>query len=543
MCQDKSPKRKGTNHLDQKAHKEDHINWSRRSFLHTIGLAGAASVGLNFIPATGLYGFPLASALGGEFSDRKLVLIRLKGGNDGLNTFVPLYSYDTYRSFRPTLHHQERELIQLNDQFAMPSAMTPLESLWQEGKMRVINSVGYPDHNLSHFTGADIMASGNNDADNNGDGWLARYYTTLNPDYIENPLSAPPAVKIGGPTSILFNDVDKVDISANFASAERLEELALTGDVFNNTLAPDNCYYGEQVLFLRTIANAASIYSQAIFDAYNNSETAAEYGTSLGDQLKLVARLIKGGLNTQLYLVTLDGFDTHVSQNNASNHLGLLENLSHAVRDFYADLGDRAGEVLSMTYSEFGRRVMENGFSGTDHGTALPIMMFGPALEGSDTHGKNPDLEDLDESGNLKFGTDFRSIYATILENWFCIEPNLVNEILGDSYARLTDIGINCLTTNTESISIPNRFDHSISTLGGGQYQVNFHLQSGTDIKLGLYSISGKKIKLVNSQYYHQGRHSIPFSIAELNVGLVPMVYAIEVNGKRFAGKFMASSR
>ena len=541
MC-DNTKQRKGAQHIDEQAHEVDHRTWSRRNFMQTIGLAGATSISLNFIPAAGVFGFPLAPLLNGEFSDRKLVLIRLKGGNDGLNTFVPLYEYDLYRNFRPTLHHPESELIGLNNDFAMPNAMNRLKPLWDQGKMRIINSVGYPEHNLSHFTGADIMASGNNDLNNNGDGWLARYYTLLNPDYIENPATDPPAIKIGGPTSILFNDINKVDISANFASASRLEELAQTGNTFDNTLAPDNCYYGEQVLFLRTIANAASIYGRSIFDAYNNSQSSAEYGTSLGEQLKLVARLIKGGLKTQLYLVTLDGFDTHVGQNKSADHLGLLENLSNAVDDFYVDLGEQGNEVLSMTYSEFGRRVMENGFSGTDHGTSLPVMLFGPTLEGSDTHGKNPDLNDLDMAGNLKFGTDFRSIYATILEHWLCINPNQVDEILGQSYQRLTDIGISCLATSTTNRNEPSNFQHHIAPLGNGQYEINFNLAKSADVGVDIVTISGKRIKRIESRYFHQGNQSINFSIADLQVNLVPMVYILQLNGRRYAAKFMASS-
>ena len=484
MCQDKT-QRQGADLKDKKAHMEDHQSWSRRNFLQTIGLAGATSFSLNAMPLTGLFGFPLAGALNDELTDRKLVLIRLKGGNDGLNTIVPLYNYDLYRNFRPSLGHLESDLLNLNEDFAIPTAMSDIKPLWDNGQMRVVNSVGYPNHNLSHFTGADIMASGNNNVGENGDGWLARYYTNLNPDYIENPSSAPPAIKIGGPTSILFNDENKVDISANFATAENLTELVETGAIYNNTTAPDDCYYGEQVLFLRTIANAASIYSTAIFEAYNNSVTEAEYTSSLGEQLKLVARLIKGGLQTQLYLVTLDGFDTHVGQNGVANHKGLLEDLSKAVNDFYLDLnlGNKDNEVLSMTYSEFGRRVMENGFSGTDHGTALPVMLFGPALEGSDTHGKNPDLNDLDTAGNLKFGTDFRSIYATILENWLCISPELVDQILGDSYERLNDLGFDCMATSINPQVRLTSFKHAITPLGGGQYQLNIELIPEKSVK------------------------------------------------------------
>lgn len=544
MCNHKHPQRPGTDLSNSEAHSADHKSWNRRNFLQTIGLAGATGFSMSGLPLTSLFSAPLANALDGE-SNRKLVLIRLKGGNDGLNTFIPLYAFDSYREARPTLAHDANSLINLTDNFAMPSAMQALTNMWDAGKMRVVNSVGYPNHNLSHFTGADIMASGSSDPGTNTDGWLARYYTDQNPDYIENPGTFPPAIKIGGPSSILFNDADSVDISANFASAEQLNDLAQTGTVFNNQLAPDDCYYGEQVLFLRTIANAASIYSNAIFEAYNNAITEAEYGSSLGDQLKLVARLIKGGLPTQFYLVTLDGFDTHVSQNTAGDHLGLLTDLSMAVNAFYEDLanGGVDGDVLSMTYSEFGRRVEENGFSGTDHGTALPIMFFGPALEGAGFHGLAPDLSDLDETGNLRFGTDFRAIYATILQEWLCLAPDVVDEILGGSYQRLTDIGISCNVTSIIEPVQHRKPLHRLATLGNGQYQILLELPQAGRIKIELLTIAGQQIQVVADRYFHKGSYRIPFSLSHLHVELSPMVYVIHGIGKRQLGKFIASSR
>ena len=544
MCQHNSPQRKGTDLSDSKAHQEDHNSWSRRNFLQTIGLAGAASFSLNMLPLTGLYGFPLATAIAGGTDSRKLVLIRLKGGNDGLNTIVPLYAYDEYARLRPTLKHPEANLVSLNDKFAIPNVMSDLMSLWESDSMRVINSVGYPNHNLSHFTSADIMGSGNNNVSENGDGWLARYYTSINPDYINNPPDVPPAIKIGGPTSVIFNDENKIDISANFSTADKLSEVAETGVIYNNNIAPDDCYYGEQVLFLRTIANAASRYSQAIFDAYNNGTNDIEYTSSLGEQLQLVARLIKGGLPTQLYLVTLDGFDTHVGQNGGGNHLGLLENLSTAVNQFYQDLAvsDKDEEVLSMTYSEFGRRVEENGISGTDHGTALPVMLFGPSLEGSDTHGKDPDLSDLDQAGNLLFGTDFRSIYATILENWLCLDPAKVDEVLGESYDRLTDIGIACTTTSTTNVQAISPLSTNLLTQGGGQYALQFDLPQGSNVRIELVTMGGQSIMNISRRYYHQGNHTINFSLSHLGVELAPMVYVIRAGGQVVSRQFLGSS-
>ncbi|MEM6397726.1 MAG: DUF1501 domain-containing protein [Bacteroidota bacterium] len=541
----KKSNRRGLDLSNHGAHEQDHQSWSRRSFLRTIGLAGATSVGISSLPLTGLYGFPLASLLSQVEGDRKLVLIRLKGGNDGLNTIVPLYAYDEYANARPNVRHQMSELIGLNDNFAMPNVMQSLEGLWAEDQMRVVNSVGYPDHNLSHFTGSDIIASGNSDPDENANGWLARYYNLVDPDYRIDPPDVPPAIKIGGPTSILFNDEEGIDISANFATPEGLEELASTGRLFDDQNAPDTCYYGDQVIFLRTVANAAYRYSSALFEAYTNGENGLEYTSSLGEQLRLVARLIKGGLSTQLYLVTLDGFDTHVAQNNT--HLDLLTNLSDAIRQFYQDLAltGHDEEVLTMTYSEFGRRVSENGVSGTDHGAAMPVMLFGPPLNGSGTHGQNPDLEDLDISGNLKFGTDFHSLYATVLENWFCINPDDVDSILGGTYDRLPELGLQC---SPNSISNPTSQGTAIQSrihpLGGGRYRISLYMPKGAQMKISLYTLSGQNITTITDAYYSYGPQQIDFSLAAYPIELQTLVYTIQVNGSRpVAKKFVGSSR
>lgn len=537
----KQPNRPGTDLSDRSAHRADHQTWSRRGFMKMLGLAGASSVASGMLPVASLFAAPLTAALG-EGGERKLVLIRLKGGNDGLNTFVPLYQYGDYAAVRPTLGHSTNDLLNLNENFAVPTAMQSVQPLWTGGKMRVVNSVGYPDHNLSHFTSSDIMASGSADTADNSDGWLARYFVSQNPDYIQNPCPFPPAVKIGGPTSVVFNDSNSIDISANYSNVEQLNTLLETGSAFDNVNAPDDCYHGEQVVFLRTVANAASLYGTAVFDAYNSSETQADYGTgnNLAEQLKLVARLIKGGLETQFYLVTLDGFDTHVSQNGGGNHLGLLEQVSTAVAAFNEDLaaGDREQDVLSMTYSEFGRRVEENGFSGTDHGTAMPVMLFGSALEGSDFHGTAPDLNALDETGNLQFGTDFRSLYATVLQDWLCLDAAAVDEVLGESYPRLDDLGFSCNTVPVFDIPVaPVRLQHRMVSRGGGQYKIILDLPGG-HLKIELFTIGGMRIGTPADGHFLGGRQEIDFSLSHLPVARIPLVYTVQHKGQRASGKF-----
>ena len=537
--------RPGTDLRDPAAHQRDHQRHSRRSFLRNIGLAGAGAVSLGSLPLTALRGFPLASMLGANGQqDRKLVLIRLKGGNDGLNTVVPLYAYNAYTGARPTLAHAPADLFDLNADYALPTSMQPLAALWDSDRMRVVNSVGYENHNLSHFTGADIMASGSSNVNENGDGWLARYYVSENPDYRTDPSDAPPAIKIGGPTSILFNDADKVDISANFATPQGLEELAQSGRRFDDLTAPDDCYHGDQVLFLRSVANAAYRYSSSIFDAYAAGSNGVDYTSSLGDQLRLVARLIKGGLPTQLYLVTLDGFDTHVGQSGA--HADLLDDLSLAVRQFYDDLALDGSDqdVLTMTYSEFGRRVQQNATGGTDHGAALPVLLFGPALGGSGTHGTPPDLLDLDSTGNLKPGTDFRALYATVLENWFCLPPDEVDAVLGTPYERLPELGLECGTVNTTRPGpVADTLPTSLVPLGGGRYRLRFELPRPAAVQADLLGIDGRHLQRLAVGRYAAGEQFVDFALDGRAPELATYVYRLRVSGVgTVARQFVGSS-
>lgn len=532
--------RRGTTLADGRAHAADHKRYGRRNFLRTLGLAGAGSVALSTLPGTGLYGFPLAQALLDGGSNRKLVLIRLKGGNDGLNTIVPVFDYDTYRMARPGLAIPRNRLIGLNDRFAIPDDMSSLQGLWDGGSMRVLNGVGYANSSLSHFTGADIWDSGNNNEDENGDGWLARYYTNINSDYLTDVPNCPPAIKIGGPASVLFNDQNRVDISANFASPERLEEVSQSGRLYDSTNPPDTCYYGDQVAFLRTVANAAYRYSGVISTAYNNATTQATYSGELGEQLRLVARLIKGGLDTQLYLVTLDGFDTHVGQ--AGPHAALLRQLSESVSAFYADLGAGgvAGDVLSMTYSEFGRRISQNGAGGTDHGRAMPVMFFGPAVNGQGIHGDDPDLSPPTAEDNLLHSTDFRSVYGTVLQDWFCADAGAVADVLGQSYPRVEGLGFSCSPTSTRPgrVSSAPTLPHRVDNLGSGRYRLVAELPSAAEVALEVFTVDGRRVLSLPAERATGGEYAREFGLGgRLPAGV--LVYRLRVGGAGYGGKFL----
>ena len=383
-------------------HAREHAIWDRRSFFKAlgVGIGGSMMLGGMRVGATALS--PLTKALAAADSDRVLVFIRLKGGNDGLNTIVPIYDYSTYANNRSTVRINESDTFSLSSEFGMPNFMNSLESFWNDGKMKVVHGVGYEDQSLSHFRSSDIWATGTDESELLTSGFLGRYYEEEYSDYLTNPPDDPLAIQIGSVGNLMFRGSDATDYAFSVTDPNQLAQLAENGWLHDINNLPD-CLYGEQVGYLRAITNSTYTYAGVINDAYNASTNAVSYPNSpLSNQLALIARLIKGGLGTKVYLVTLDGFDTHALQ--PDMHQTLLTDLADGVTSFYQDLAadGRDNDVLGMTISEFGRRLEQNASDGTDHGAAAPAMFFGPALAGNGFIGDHPSLSDLDFAGKPK---------------------------------------------------------------------------------------------------------------------------------------------
>ncbi|MBK8373216.1 MAG: DUF1501 domain-containing protein [Saprospiraceae bacterium] len=537
---------RGLDLSDLTAHQQDHKNWSRRSFLQTIGMAGGLGLGLGGFGLTALGSVPLALATATSTNDRILVLIRLKGGNDGLNTIIPVFDYSRYKNNRPTIAIPQTDLIGLgnNNKFAIPKSMSKIKPLWDEGKMKIINSVGYPDHNLSHFTSSDIWNSANQNIESDMDksGWLGRFLLDRNPDYLENLPEVPGAIKVSSGSSITYHTADRIDLAVNFNTPDKLIEVAEKGFVYDTANLPDECYYGEQVGYLRSILNITYKYAPAISQAYSGAVNSVAYSNNeLSRQLAIVARLIKGNLGTKLYMVTLDGFDTHENQN--VNHPRLLNDVSAAISEFYADLaiGQKDNDVLSMTFSEFGRRPKEND-GGTDHGAAAPVMFFGPALDGNAVFGKDPDLGELDPVGNLKHDTDFRSIYATLLESWLCIEASAVDNILGDTYERIPQLGFDCTGVNSTQNVLSQSIKHKVVSNSDGSYTVAYELLRPGKVIVEVYTILGQKISTLTDEYKTSGHHEALFINRQLGLSGAVYLYVIRSGQSKVSGKFFVKS-
>ncbi|MCB9272607.1 MAG: DUF1501 domain-containing protein [Lewinellaceae bacterium] len=536
MCNhDKKPTpRHGSAIEHGQAHELDHHSWSRRMFIRNLGIAGSVSLMLGRMPITAIASSPLAIALSNSDNERILVLVRLKGGNDGLNTIIPVFDYGAYQANRPGIGIPLADITNLNTEFGIPNWMGDILPLWQDGKMKVANSVGYPNHSLSHFRSSDIWASAS-DADVVEDsGWLGRFLEGQFPDYLTNPPSIPPAIQIGGSGNLIFTNTDEVNMGVIVDDPNALYEIAQNGELYDTANLPD-CYYGDQVGYLRTVANSTFRYAESISQAYNASANAVAYDNGFAQQLALVARLIKGGLGTRLYMVTLDGFDTHAGQNNIQPNL--LNTLAKAMKAFYDDLavGGFDKGVLSMTYSEFGRRIEQNASGGTDHGAAAPLLLFGEGLNGNGFVGDNPDLHNLDPNGNLQFSTDFRQVYATLLEYWLCVDADIVDGVLGQSFTRLPELGLDCAPTPV--FAPPAMQLKHWASYEGGQVGVNYVLPEGMPVQVEIYNMLGQPVANLFNGYEPAGQHRHVFHAGHARVAAGYYVYSIRAGRQVFSQK------
>lgn len=525
---------KGTSLEDGVLH-EQHHSCSRRDFLSKLGLfAVGSSFMLNSTPVRALQSNSLFRKLARLDSNRVLVLVQLKGGNDGLNTIIPIED-DRYYNARPSISIRKGDAVGLTDTLGMHPAMEPLQALWGDGKMGIVQNVGYPDPILSHFSSADVWYTGS-DSDNIGTtGWIGRF---LDGDYVEqeltDPLDYPLAINVGGSSSLLFSGPDN-NTAFNLRDLGALRNIADQGQLYSTNNLPDTAY-GNEMRFLREQINDSFQYADSISNAYNDGNNQVDYeARQISMDLEVVARLIKGGLGSKIYMVSIDGFDTHTNQPSA--HQENLMLLSNAIRSFYDDLaaGGASEEVLVMTFSEFGRRVEQNG-QGTDHGTAAPVMVFGDGITPG-VFGHNPKLSrsDLDENGNLIYQFDFRSVYTTILTDWFGIPESEAAEVLanGSAYPKLGFLGSQIVSNEEDPNGVPARFQlqQNYPNPFNPTTNITFTIPSASRVQLTVYDIQGRKIAEIANRNFTGGQHTLAFDAS----GLASGVYLYRIQAGRFS--------
>jgi len=359
--------------------------------------------------------------------DNILVVLELSGGNDGLNTVIP-YADDLYHKARPTLRQTANEVIRLDNHVGLHSAMQGLRPMWEQGHLAVVQGVGYPNPERSHFEAMDIWQSADPDRKTTT-GWLGRAVAEA-----DNQSGGVPAVHVGpnrqplalagapGGGAVTINSANSFRLelgggSPKQQSARRrlLEQLATPA----RKSSEDDLASFVQRRQMQTLTAV-----EQLRELLEGPNRLAASGNGLNEKLQLIAGLIAKGFGTRVFYVNLDGFDTHSFQ--GPTHSGLLADLANSISGFFQTLKTTGhdGRVRLMTFSEFGRRVQENNSRGTDHGAASCLFVAGPSVRGR-VVGKHPSLADLD-ADDLKFHTDFRRVYATQLDGWLGCDSKAV---------------------------------------------------------------------------------------------------------------------
>lgn len=397
----------------------------RREFLHYSSLASTSLMVPSFLQN------PWKAKRESSRSGKVLVVIQLSGGNDGLNTIVP-YRNDVYYRERPRLAVAKNEVLPVAGELGFNPALAALRELYDDGHMSIINNVGYPNPDRSHFRSMDIWHTASAADEYRAHGWLGSWL-----DSQCHSCEAPyHALEVDDSLSLALKGKTRSGFA--MSSPDRLQRS--TENRFLQSLGSSTHHeHGhEEVAYLYKTMIDTQASAQYLFEQSKQGRTQVDFpATRFGQELELVARLILADTDTQVYYVSLTGFDTHANQQNQQERL--LRQYAEGVAAFMEELHrhDLLDDTLVMTFSEFGRRVAQNASNGTDHGAANNLFLMGGGIRSSGFYNEGPDLLDLDH-GDVKYAVDFRSVYATVLERWLGASHDAV---LGDRFSLLDVLG------------------------------------------------------------------------------------------------------
>jgi len=465
---------------------------------------------------------------GATDNDHVLVLVQLIGGNDGLNTVIPLDVYGDYVAARTNIAIPQGKVLTLdkNTKTGLHPSLTGLQALYNNDQLAILQAVGYPTPDGSHFRATDIWLTGADATQYLDTGWTGRFlgetYTNFPIGYPNDTMSDPLAIQIGSVISPVF-------MSQGGTTAMAVPTDTEFYDLINGITEPEpDTPMGNELTYLRAVARQTNKYAGVIEDAAKKITQQGPYpgNNDLAAQLKTVARLIAGGLKTKVYLVSTGGFDTHGGQVQSGDtatgsHANLLRRLSEAISAFMSDCKGLGVDkrVLGMTFSEFGRRIKSNGSFGTDHGAAQPVLIFGEYAT-SGVLGHSPDLKGASAEGNVPMQYDFRSIYSTILRDWFCVSPADVKTMLFKEYQYLPFMKNTACNNNYDDLNnagssliwnSPNPFAESTT--------LKFKTAGGRTL-VQLFDAAGRLVRVLVDQDYAAGTYSITVNTAALAAGI-----------------------
>lgn len=481
-------------------------------------------------------------------TDKVLVLIQLNGGNDGLNTVIPLDQYSPLSAARGNLLIDENLVLPLNGTTAtgLHPSLTGLQNLYNNQQLAIVQGVSYPNPSFSHFRATDIWLTASDSSQTLNTGWVGRFldqeYTGYPAGYPNTTNPDPLALQIGNVASPALQG-PTVNMGIAITSSSNFYQLT-SG---NYDPAP-NTPAGHELSFIRATSLQTQQYAAVIKTAAqaqaNLSTLYPSAGTnSLADQLKIVAQLIGGGLKTRVYMVNLGGFDTHNSQvaatggNHTGEHADLLKKISDAVAAFEDDitLMGQQDRVLGMTFSEFGRRIKSNASLGTDHGSALPVILFGSKVKGG-LIGNNPTIPgSVTSADNLEMQYDFRSIYTSILKNWFCIPDAEISATMLQSFQTLDLFTTTCTTGVMETANDGGAL-RNYPNPANNTTIVEFETEGG-NVEMKLYDEMGKELRTFLQGTYAPGTYRIELNTQQLQKGVY--FYSLKQGNKKITRRLM----
>ena len=479
--------------------------------------------------------------LPGTANDHILVVVQLNGGNDGLNTVIPRDQYSRYVNARANIAIPENRILPITGTSltGLHPSLTGIRDLYNDGKVCIVQSVGYPNPNFSHFRATDIWMTAAESNQYLNDGWLGRYlngeYSGYPNGYPNTGMPDPLAIQFGSGTSLVLQGPSS-PMGYTISDPNAFINNANGGQ----DTVPTDTPMGIKLQYVRDVARQAEVFNAVVQSAYNrtgNNNLTTYPSNKLADQLKIVARLINGGLKTKIYVVNLGGFDTHANQTNTGDtltgdHATLMSRLGDSIKAFQTDLTlmNQHQRVLGMTFSEFGRRIKSNSSGGTDHGYAAPMFIFGTKATGG-IIGTNPVLPaSAGTQDNIALQHDFRSVYYSIMKRWLCQDSNSLQQIMLQNF---TDLNI-CNNADCAPLGRPERQPQDLISSApnpaAGSTTVSFTTAGGHTV-LQLLTKEGNFIKTIHEQVYAAGgTHSRQ---VDLN-GLKSDLYYIRIqNGSR----------
>lgn len=550
----------------------------RRDFIKRLSWASVPFT-IGGIPLKLMAENPLTRMAQQSNNDRVLVILQMHGGNDGLNCLIPVEAYDEYYSRRANIaipaKNSLRKMIPVDStvpsdaQIGLHPDMMGMKELYDQGRMSFVQGVSYKNNNGSHFRGRDISFMGGSFDDYFSSGWVGRFLQqefapkTYPDEFPNEEMKDPLAIEMGSDVSLIFHQQGNIPTSISLSNPVSFFNLVneLEGFV-DQGIDPrgkpptflDNSPYGRELNWILGLEEKSEDYAERLFTVYNNSPEAtvtyperypfnAPSGSitnRLTPQLKLIARLLDGGgaglgVKTKVFLVKVGGFDTHAEQVESydptmGSHAALMYNISSAMKAFQEDLRARGIEdrVLTVTTSEFGRRIHSNGSYGTDHGTGGPMFLFGKGVKPGIV-GKVPDLT----KNNVEMQFDYRQVYANILKDWMLVDEDTINNEIffknfingpkeeGAGNYEPLDVASQVISaTNSDFIKARFALTGCYPNPANGSTTIAFRINTTSQVHLQLFDSQGRALKVLLDTTLDAGEHSVNVDLQEFKPGM-----------------------